>query len=316
VTISPDEITAAGRRLRNVARRTPLVPLDGAPEGAPAVWLKLENLQPGGSYKIRGLYNRMARVAPELKERGAVTISRGNAAIAAAYAARMLGVSLDVIMYTDSPRAKVEGVQRYGGRVRQFPEEYINDYLTNERWRAESRFFVHPFDHPDIWAGTGTCGLEVLEDLPGVRTVLVPIGGGGLVAGVTLAIKALAPHVRVLGVQAAARAPWPEALRRGELYRIPDPKPTIADGIPLPMTFKGTFFAVKDLLDGCLTVEEDEIRSAIRLLALQAKVVAEGAGAAATAAALRLAPEEGPVVAIVSGGNIDAPLLSAVLSEA
>lgn len=308
------EIWGARERLQGVALRTPLVPLRGGPAGTD-VWLKLENLQHGGSYKLRGLYNRVAALGDEVRRRGAKTMSAGNAAIALAYAGQALGAPVDVVMSETASPLKVATVQALGGTVIRLAPPAFLDYVVNERWREEKeRLFVHPFDHPQVWAGHGTCGLEILEELPSVRTVLVPIGGGGLVAGVANAVKALAPGARVIGVQAAATAPWPEALRRGDMYRVPDPQPTIADGIALPAMFAGPWQAARDRLDGCITVTEDDIRTAIRLLATRNSIVAEGAGAAATAAALKLTPADGPVAAVVSGGNIDPSLLASVLT--
>jgi threonine dehydratase len=191
------------------------------------------------------------------------------------------------------------------------------EYLGRELWRAEERFFVHPFDHPDVWAGHGTCGLEILEDLPDVRMVLVPVGGGGLIAGVASAVKALAPEVRVIGVQAAAVAPWVEALSKGRPGRVASPGPTIADGINVPTVFPGTWSVAGKLLDGCVAVTEAEIRQAMRLLAAGNRVVAEGAGAVSVAAALKADGGDvarGAAVAVVSGGNLDPTLLAEVLA--
>lgn len=310
-----DEIWAARRRIAEATRRTPLVPLEGA-GGKGAVWLKLENLQRGGSYKIRGLYNRIARVAGDVAARGAKTVSAGNAAIAAALACREIGASLEVLMPEGASELKIAAVRSLGGTVVQRPSRDIMEYLAAEGWREESRFFVHPFDHPDVWAGHGTCGLEVLEQLPGVKAVVVPIGGGGLVSGVAAAVKELAPDVKVVGAQAAAVAPWVEAVRRGEPYRVENPGTTIADGINVNSVFPGTWAAAGKLIDGCVAVTEDEIRQAIRLLAAGNRVVAEGAGAVSLAAALgrELAGLPQPVVAIVSGGNLDPALLAGILA--
>lgn len=308
-----DAIWAARTRLKGVTLRTPLIRLQGPAVGE-GIWIKLENLQPGGSYKIRGLYNRIALVKDEVKARGAKTVSAGNTAIACAIACRELGASLEVLMADIASPMKVEAVQALGGTVVRCPHEHIFEYIEKELWREETRFFVHPFGHPDVWAGHGTCALEILEDLPDVRVILVPIGGGGLITGVGAAVKALAPHVRVIGVQAAAIAPWPEAIRRRQPCSVAMTQPTIADGIEVPAVYPVVWDVAKDLIDGCLTVSEAEIKQAMRLLAVHNRVVAEGAGAVTTAAALKLDVSEGPVAAIITGGNIAPSLLAGVLA--
>jgi threonine dehydratase len=289
-----------------------LLPLQGVSDSR--IWIKLENLQPGGSYKLRGVYNRVALAKDEVKARGAKIVSSGNGAIALGIACRSIGAPFEVVMPESASQHKVEAVRALGGTVVLLPS--VLGYINNDRelLRKESRVFIHPFLDPDVWAGHGTLAVEVLEDLPDLRTLLVPIGGGGLIIGVAGAVKALAPHVKVIGVQPAACPSWAETIRRNEPCSF-DVQPTIADAIQVPVVLESVWSVARDLVDGCITVTEAEIRSAMRLLAIHNRVVAEGAGAVATAAALKLDESEGPVVAIVSGGNMHPTVLAEVLSE-
>jgi threonine dehydratase len=301
--IEVQRIRAAADRARKYIQRTPLVPVEGA-------LLKLECLQPTGSFKVRGFFAAALGLPADQLRRGLITVSAGNAAQACAYAAKALGVSCRVVMYDTAPVMKVEGVKRWGATPILMPREAMLEWLATERWRSEPETFIHPFADPEVMAGHGGLGLELLEDVPDLARVLVPVGGGGLIGGVASALKGLRPGVEVIGVQSDGYALWTRCLEAGGPVTI---KPeTIADGTTAPFDAR-MFELLKECVDRWLTVPEPRLRSAIPELAAAAKVVAEGAGALAYAALEQLEP--GPTtVAVVSGGNIDPKLLASLLS--
>ncbi len=284
--IEIDRIRAAAERARPHVLRTPLIPVEGA-------LLKLECLQPTGSFKVRGFFAAALALDTEDLHRGLITVSAGNAAQACAYVARALGVPCRVVMYDTAPPLKVEGVKRWGAT------------------RAERERFLHPFADPQVMAGHGGLALELLEDVPDLARVLVPVGGGGLIGGIASALKGLRPEVEVIGVQSDGYPLWTKSIEAGGPVSI---KPeTIADGTTAPFD-AGMFELMKEVVDRWLTVPEPRLRTAIREIASVAKVVAEGAGALAYAALEHLEP--GPrTVAVVSGGNIDPRLLASFLSS-
>lgn len=308
------DVEAAERQIRGVAWRTPLVP---ASRDEDAIHLKLECLQRLGSFKIRGMWNRMAATTADERERGFVTVSAGNAGQAVAWAARRMGAPCRVWVPEGATRAKVESMRAMGADVRARPHEEIMDAMRDASLPdalAEGRTYVHPFGHPLVLAGHGVIGLEIVRDLPDVATVLVPVGGGGLSSGIATAVKALRPSARVLGVQAEGSAPLPLSFERGEPSRVEDPR-TFADGMKASRVFDYMWPVLRARLDGAVRVSEDELAAAVRHLARESHVVAEGAGAAALAAAWTLRESvPGPVVAVVSGGNIDADLLARILT--
>ncbi|SDS51022.1 L-threonine ammonia-lyase [Nocardioides scoriae] len=273
------------------------------------VLLKCENLQRTGSFKIRGAYVRLSRLSADERARGVVAASAGNHAQGVALAAQLLGITATVFMPEGAPIPKANATRGYGADVR-FHGESLTEALVaaQEHADATGAVFIHPFDHPDIMSGQGTCGLEILEQAPQARTVLVPTGGGGLLAGVALAIKAKRPDVRVVGVQAAGAAAYPESLRTGAPVAL-QRMLTMADGIAVARPGDLTFAAVRDHVDEIVTVSEDSMSRALVLLLERAKMVVEPSGAAAVAAILD-APHafETPAVAVLSGGNVD-PLL-------
>jgi threonine dehydratase len=300
--IDVQRIKAAAERARKYVQRTPLVPVDGA-------LLKLECLQPTGSFKVRGFFAAALRLPAEQLRRGLITVSAGNAAQACAYAAKTLGVSCRVVMYDTAPITKIEGVKRWGGTPILMPREALLEWLSGEGWRSEPESFIHPFADPEVMAGHGGIGLELLEDIPGLARVLVPVGGGGLIGGIASALKGMRPDVEVIGVQSDGYALWTRSLETGGPVTIkPD---TIADGTTAPFDAR-MFELVKEVVDRWLTVPEPRLRSAVPELAAAAKVVAEGAGALTYAALEQLEPGP-PTAAIVSGGNIDAKLLVQLL---
>lgn len=310
-----DDVHAAAEMLRGVAVRTPMEEsrwLSGVVGGP--VRLKCENLQRTGSFKARGAYVRMARLTPEERSRGVVAASAGNHAQGVALAAQLLDITARVYMPEGAPLPKEAATRGYGAEV-VFHGHVLEDSLARARAYAEETgaILIHPFDHADVVAGQATCGLEILEQDPQVRTVLVPTGGGGLLAGVALAVKSLRPDVRVIGVQAAAAAAYPESLEQGRPVGLQE-MATMADGIAVGLPGEVTFPMVRDLVDDIWTVGEESLSKALLSLVERAKMVVEPAGAAAVAALLD-APErcETPAVAVLSGGNIDPLLLGKVI---
>ncbi|WP_381804386.1 threonine ammonia-lyase [Streptomyces niveus] len=281
--------------------------------GAP-VHLKCENLQRTGSFKLRGAYVRIAGLSPEERAAGVVAASAGNHAQGVALASTLLGVRSTVFMPLAAPLPKVAATREYGAEVR-LHGQVVDETLAaaQEYARETGAVFIHPFDHPDIIAGQGTVGLEILEQCPEVRTILVGLGGGGLAAGIALAVKAVRPDVTVIGVQAEGAAAYPPSLRAGRPMSI-DEQQTMADGIKVGRPGEITFPMIRDLVDEVRTVSEDELSSALLLCLERAKLVVEPAGAS-TVAALLSTPKafRGPVVAVLSGGNVDPLLMQRIL---
>jgi len=318
---SLDEIEAARAIVSRVAEPTPvetsrfLADVLGAP-----VLLKCENLQRTGSYKIRGAYNRMAKLTAEERERGVVAASAGNHAQGVAFAARELGIHATVFMPVGVAIPKFQATRDYGADV------VLSGSIVDETLRAAADFaaetgavLIPPFDHPDVVAGQGTLGLEILDDVPDAATVVVPIGGGGLISGVASAVKQRAAaegrEIRVIGVQAANAAAYPPSLDAGEPTEIALVA-TIADGIAVSKPGALNFQIIRDVVDEIVTVSEDDIARALLVLLERAKLVVEPAGAAAVAAILAgKIPALGPTVAILSGGNIDPLLMQRIISH-
>jgi threonine dehydratase len=298
-----ERIRAAAERARPHVLRSPLVPVEGAQ-------LKLECLQPTGSFKVRGFFAAALSIPKERVAKGLITVSAGNAAQACAYAAHTLGVPCRVVMYDTAPPPKIAGVKRWGATPVLMPRDDMLRWLADERWRDEPETFIHPFAEPEVMAGHGGLGLELLEDVPDLERVVVPVGGGGLIGGTASALKALRPGIEVIGVQSDGYPLWPRVIEAGGPVSLkPD---TIADGTTAPFDPR-MFELLKDCVDRWLVVPEPRLRSAIPEIAARAKVVAEGAGALAYAALEQLPP--GPsTVAVVSGGNIDPKLLASLLS--
>ena len=309
------DVLAARELLRGVLRETPVQgsrPLSERVGGE--VRLKCENLQRAGSFKIRGAYTRLARLTPDEHRRGVVAASAGNHAQGVALAARLLGMKSTVFMPEGAPIPKVEATKAYGAEVR-FHGDTVDEALVAAKQFSDETgaVFVHPFDHRDIVAGQGTLGLEVLEQCPEVKTLLVCTGGGGLLAGVAVAVKALRPDVRVIGVQAELAAAYPASLAEGRPVPLAS-MATMADGIAVGCPGEVPFEIIRRLVDDIVTVSEESLSRALLMCLERAKLVVEPAGAAAVAA-LMDDPEafEPPVVAVLSGGNIDPLLLMRVL---
>jgi threonine dehydratase len=318
VTESPvglADIEAARELLQGVVVNTPIETSRWLSDlvGGPVV-LKCENLQRTGSFKTRGAYVRIARLSDEERATGVVAASAGNHAQGVALAARLLGASATVFMPEGAPIPKERATRAYGAEVI-FEGRFIEDSLAAAQEYAvrTGAVLIHPFDHPDIVAGQGTVGLEILDQVPDVRTVVVPTGGGGLLSGIALAIKARRPDVRVIGVQAEGAAAYPASLRSGGPVALSTMN-TMADGIAVGRPGELTFAAVRDHVDEIITVSEESLSRALLALIERAKQVVEPAGAAAVAAMLdNPAGFETPAVAVLSGGNIDPLLLSKVI---
>jgi threonine dehydratase len=313
--VTLDDVRAARELLRGIILDTPVQGSRPLAErvGGP-VWLKCENLQRAGSFKIRGAYTRISRLDPEEAARGVVAASAGNHAQGVALAALLLGIRATVFMPEGAPIPKVEATRAYGADVRFHGHSIDNALIAAKAFSDETgAVFVHPFDHHDIIAGAGTTGLEILEQVPDVKTVVVCTGGGGLLAGIAVAVKGLRPDVRVVGVQAEDAAAYPASLAAGEPVAL-DAMATMADGIAVGCPGQLTFGIVQDLVDDVLTVSEESLSRALLLCLERNKLVVEAAGAAGVAALLEEPTAfEPPVVVVLSGGNIDPLLLQRVL---
>ncbi|BCK56849.1 threonine ammonia-lyase [Nocardia wallacei] len=311
--IGLDRIEAAAKQLGPVIRRTPVVASRVLSERTGReVRLKCENLQRTGSFKPRGAYHRIANLPDDDRRRGVVAASAGNHAQGVAWSATTLGIDSTVFMPIGASLPKLAATRAYGATVHQVGDS-IDRSLTAAMDFAEQTgaTLIHPFDHPDIVAGQATVALEILEQMPEVGTVIVPTGGGGLLAGVAVALRHLAPEVRVIGVQAAQAAAWPQSLAAGEPVAL-ERMSTMADGIAVGLPGGVPFAHVVDRVS-IVTVDEDALSSALLLCMERAKLIVEPAGAAAVAALMTRADEldlRGPVCAILSGGNVDPLLLT------
>ncbi|WP_433211756.1 threonine ammonia-lyase [Dactylosporangium sp. CS-047395] len=305
-----DDIRDAAARISGLVVRTPLLPSPWAEE----LWLKPESLQPIGAFKLRGATNALHRLDLERRRTGVVTHSSGNHGQALAYAGRALGVPVTVVMPDVSTPLKIEATRGYGAEVILVPQAQREDE-ANRLVEERGLTLIPPYDHPDIIAGQGTVGLEIFEDLSSVDVVVVPVGGGGLASGVATAIKSLAPHVAVIGVEPAVAADAAESLAAGmvRVWPVERMLSTVADGLRTPLS-ELTLAHLSTYLDAIVTVSEEEILDTVRTLARKARLIVEPSGAVATAAVLHRRDElpAGRTVAVISGGNI-APDLAARL---
>jgi threonine dehydratase len=302
--ITIEDVEEARPRIADTVLRTPLVKLDGG-SGAREIWLKLENLQPTNSYKIRGAANAVARLSDEERARGVWTISAGNAGQGVAYAARAFGIPCTVVAIETAPETKLKRMRALGASI--IPVSYEQAWRAAEAHEFEGLdgTFVHPFDNHDFIAGHGTMALEILADLPEVRTVVAAIGGGGLITGVGSTIKARRPDVKVIGAEPETAAPYAYSLAEGGPKWFPDWKASFVDGAGGKSVTERMWQRMRPVTDGAITVTLAQSREAMRRIAESSRTIAEGAGALALAAALTGEAAEGPIVCIVSGGNID-----------
>ena len=298
------EIQDARQRIAHTIVRTPLVRLELGP-GYPDIRLKLENLQPINAYKLRGAANAVALLQDSERARGVWTISAGNAGQGVAYAARQAGVPCTVVVIETAPASKVERMKALGAKLVPVPYETAWKALEDRAFPGVEGTFIHPFDDHNFIAGHGTMGLEILEDAPDTLAVIASIGGGGLITGIASALKALKPQVRVLGAEPETAAPYARSRAVGSPQAFPEWKASFVDSAGGQSVFPRMWERMKTVVDGSIVVSLEQTRQAMRLMAEKARVISEGAGALPLAAALTGQAGPGPIVAIVSGGNID-----------
>jgi threonine dehydratase len=296
-----DDVRRAAERLKGIAGRTPLVPFGPRSSG---VFVKSEVGQPTGSFKIRGVYNWAAGLSPDEVGRGFSTFSAGNTALALAHAARAFGTTCRSLLPDYASEVKVLALRERGVETVLVPFSELTDYIFSAGWRDEPYAFLHPWTEPAMIAGNATIGLEIIEDLPDVETVYVPVGGGALACGVGCAVKAFNPGTRIVGVQTESYPSLAQSFRRGRPVWI-EPKPTICDGVAVPFTTDQLYPLLRETVDCVAVVSEAQVRAAVRVLAVENRIVSEGAGALALAAAMDTPREErGLTICLVSGGNI------------
>ena len=307
------EIQAAAERIAGSVARSPLLrlPLDGL---APEIYLKPENLQPIGSFKLRGAGNAIAQAPAEALTRGVYTASAGNMAQGVAWNARRFGLPCQVIVPDHAPETKLAAVRRLSGEVIKVPFDRWWEVIVSGDYADLDGCFIHPVTDPAVMAGNGTIGLEILDDLPDVDAIVIPYGGGGLSSGIASAVRALKPATRIYAAEVETAAPLAASLRAGRPVEV-EYKPSFVDGIGGKSVLPEIWERVSNLLDGSLVVTLEQIRAAIRLLAERQRIIAEGAGAASVAAALAGKAGAGKVVCVVSGGNIELDVLAEILRE-
>ena len=298
------DIREARERIAAIITRTPLFRLELGP-GYPDIRLKLENLQPINAYKLRGAANAVALLSESERKQGVWTISAGNAGQGVAYAARRAGVPCTVVVIETAPESKLERMRALGAKLIPVPYDVAWKALEERSYPGAAGTFVHPFDDHNFIAGHATMGLEILEDAPDTVAVIASIGGGGLITGVGSALKALNPEIKVWGAEPETAAPAALSFAKGSPQVFTEWKPSFVDGAGGQSVFPRMWERMKPVVDGCIVVSLDETKKAMRLLAEKARVISEGAGALTLAAALTGKIGQGPIVAIVSGGNVD-----------
>ena len=309
---SLEAIREARRMIANTAIRTPLVRLNVF-ESPAEIYLKLENLQPIGSFKIRGAANAMAHLSAEKLEKGVLTASAGNMAQGVAWCARERRIPATVIAPETAPKTKVAAIERLGGKVIQVPFDEWWQAFEDRSFPGVDGAFIHAFDDLQVMAGNGTIALEILEELPDVDAIVIPWGGGGLACGIAAGIRELRAQCKIFAAEVETAAPLALSLASG-IPQVADYQPSFVDGIGSKTVFPQMLERAKTLIDGSLIAKLDEVSSAIRLLAERNRVIAEGAGAVSVACALGGKAGNGKVVCIVSGGNIDLEKLTSILS--
>src|SRR6266702_7359536 len=304
IPIELSEIREARKRIAATIVRTPMIRLELGPD-YPDTRLKLENLQPINAYKLRGASNAVAMLSEPERERGVWTISAGNAGQGVAYAARQAGVPCAVVVVETAPKSKLERMKGLGAKLIPVPYDVAWKALEERSFPGAEGTFVHPFDDHNFIVGHGTMGLEILEDAPDAAAVIASIGGGGLITGVASAIKALKPEIKIIGVEPETAAPAALSFERGSPQVFKDFKQSFVDGAGGQSMFPRMWERMKPVVDDYIVVSLDETKKAMRLMAEKVRIISEGAGALPVAAALTGKAGNGPIVAIVSGGNID-----------
>jgi threonine dehydratase len=301
--ISLEAIEAARARIAGTIVRTPLLELQGTDN--PKIFLKLESLQPINSFKLRGAANAVAMLDPRKRALGVWTISAGNAGQGVAYAARKAGVPCTVLAIETAPETKIARMSALGAKIVKASYDACWEALERRAYPGIEGTFVHPFDDDHFIAGNGTAGLEIVEDLPDVATVVTALGGGGLITGVASAVRAKKPNVRIFVAEPETAAPYARSLQLGKASAFEEWEASFVDGAGGKSVFPRMWERMRGLVDGSVVLTLDETRRAMRVLAERARVIAEGAGALPVAAALSGCLSDGPIVALVSGGNID-----------
>jgi threonine dehydratase len=309
------DIRQARERIAGTIIRTPLIRLELGP-GFPDIRLKLENLQRTNSYKLRGAANAVASLPAAERARGVWTISAGNAGQGVAYAAREFGVPCSVVVLETAPKSKLDRMRALGATLIPVPVNLAWTAMGDRAFPGMDGVFIHPFDDHDFIAGHATMGLEILEDAPDTAAVVAAIGGGGLLTGLGSAMRALKPDVRMIGVEPETGAPAARSFAAGSAQDFPEWTATFVDGAGGKLMFPRMWQRMQPVVDECVTVSIDETRRALRMLAEKSRVIAEGAGALSLAAALAGKAGNGPVVAIVSGGNIDLTVFADLVTRA
>jgi len=314
-SITLEEIREARTRIAHVVTRTPMFRLElGADH--PDIRLKLENLQPTNSYKLRGAVNAVTVLPDSARKRGVWTISAGNAGQGVAYAARRAGVPCTVVVIETAPASKIARMKALGANLVPVPYAVAWKALEERAYPGVQGTFIHPFDDDDFITGHGTLGLEIIEDVPNVSAVIAAVGGGGLVTGVASALKALMPDVKVWGAEPETAAPLARSFEHQSAQTFKEWQPSFVDGAGGMSVLPRMWERMRTVVDGAIVVSLDETRRALRMIADQARVIAEGAGALSLAAALTGRAGRGPIVAVVSGGNIDLEKLCDILAPA
>ena len=311
--ITLDEIKEARERIANTIVRTPLVRLDLGPD-FPDIRLKLENLQPINAYKLRGAANAVAMLPDSERKRGVWTVSAGNAGQGVAYAARQAGVPCTVVAVETAPKSKLERMRALGAKLVLVSYDVAWKTCDDRAYPGVEGTFVHPFDDDNFIAGHATMAMEILEDAPETRAIIAAIGGGGLITGVASAIKPIKPNVKIFGAEPETAAPAALSFEKGSRQVFKNWKASFVDGAGGQSMFPRMWERMKTLVDGCIVVSLEETKKAMRLMAEKARIISEGAGALPLAAALSGKAGEGPIVAVVSGGNIDLAKFSELIA--
>lgn len=306
-----DEIQTAANRLRNITIHTPLIRYNPHNE----IYLKPETLQPVKSFKLRGVFNAVANLSQDQREKGLTTISSGNTALALGWTAQYFGVHAKTYVPDTTPTSKIEAINSYGMEVVIIPRDGLMNFFHDKGWEKDSAIFIHPWHNRDLQAGHGTIGLEIIADLPEVKTVYIPVGGGGLISGVGNALKLLNPDIRVVGVESEVCASLYASFKAGKGIEIP-PGDSICDGSAVPIITDEMYPLLRQVVDDSVIVSEKSVKKTMKDLILRHKLIVEGSGALATTAAIQESTDiQGKSVCLITGGTIDTEKLMTLLSD-